>query len=51
MSFHGRFLKNALECVTQCILLPGVELNFEHVMLYYRKNIRLMMIQRKKRDI
>lgn len=48
MKASGRFLKNALECMTQCVLLPGVELHFEDVILFYSKNIGVIIRKRKR---
>lgn len=48
MKAPGRFLKNALECMTQCVLLPGVELHFEDVLFYYKKNIDFIIGKRVK---
>jgi len=47
MKAPARFLKNTLECVTQCILLPGVELHFEDVIRFYAKNLEVMIGKRK----
>jgi hypothetical protein len=49
MKAPGRFLKNALECMTQCVLLPGVELHFEEVILYYSKNLKVILGRRKRK--
>ena len=49
MKASGKFLKNALECMTQCVLLPGVELHFEDVIFFYSRNIGTM-IRKSKRD-
>ena len=48
MKASGRFLKNALECMTQCVLLPGVELHFEEVLRFYAKNIETIISKHKK---
>lgn len=47
MKASGKFLKNALEYVTQCVLLPGVELHFEDVLFFYSNNIGLIIRKRK----
>lgn len=33
-----KFLKEAIEYVTTCILLPGVQLNVEEVFTFYSKS-------------
>lgn len=48
MKASGKFLKNALECMTQCVLLPGVELRFEEVLFFYAKNIETIIGKRIK---
>lgn len=48
MKASGKFLKNALEYVTQCVLLPGVDLDFEHVLFFYRNNLGCIIKKRKK---
>ncbi len=47
MKIPGRFLKNALECMTQCVLLPGIELHFEDVIIFYTKNLESILTKRK----
>ncbi|WP_207491971.1 hypothetical protein [Aridibaculum aurantiacum] len=39
MKASGKLLKNALEYMTQCVLLPGVELNIEEVVTFYKRNL------------
>jgi len=46
MRLPEKFLKNALECMTQCVLLPGVELHLEDVITYYSKNLQLIVKKR-----
>jgi len=48
MKASGKFLKSALECTTQYVLLPGVELHFEEVILFYSKNIENMIGKRRR---
>ncbi|MCW3110116.1 MAG: hypothetical protein JWQ09_4622 [Segetibacter sp.] len=48
MKASGRFLKNALEYMTQCVLLPGIELHFEEVLRFYAKNIETIIGKHKK---
>ena len=48
MKASGRFLKNALEYMTQVVLLPGVELHFDEVLLFYAKNIETIIGKNKK---
>ena len=48
MKASGKFLKIALECVTQYVLLPGVQLHFEDVLFLYSKNIGLIIGKRKR---
>lgn len=43
MKSPGKFFKSALECVTQCVLLPGVELRFDEVFRFYAKNFESLM--------
>jgi hypothetical protein len=49
MRASKRFLRNAIECMTQCALLPGIELHFEEVLLFYKENIGALMGATKKR--
>lgn len=48
MKASGKFLKNAIECMTQCVLLPGVELHFDDVVCFYVKNIEVIFSKRTK---
>ena len=48
MRASGKFLKEALECMTHCVLLPGVELHFEDVIIFYTKNFESFLEKRKK---
>ncbi len=48
MRASGKFLRNALECMTQCVLLPGVELHFDEVLRYYAKNFETIISKRKR---
>lgn len=48
MKASGKLLKSALECVTQCVLLPGVELHFEEVLLFYATNIETIIGKHKR---
>ena len=35
--------------MTQCVLLPGVELRFDEVLLFYAKNIETIIGRHKRR--
>lgn len=48
MKASGRFLKNALEYVAQCVLLPGIELHFDEVFRFYAKNIETIIGKHRK---
>ncbi|MCW3112545.1 MAG: hypothetical protein JWR18_941 [Segetibacter sp.] len=48
MKASGKFLKTALECMTQCVLLPGVELHFEEVLRFYATNIETIIGKHKR---
>ncbi len=37
-----KIIKEALTCVTQCVLLPGVELNIDDVVVFYKKNFGIL---------
>lgn len=50
MRSSGKFLKNALECMTQIVLLPGVELHFEDLINYYSKNFGVIIKGRARRN-
>jgi hypothetical protein len=39
MKTSGRIFKQALEYMTQCVLLPGVELNLDDVVTFYKNNL------------
>lgn len=39
MKSSGKIIKEALEYMTQYMLLPGVELNIDNVMLFYKSNL------------
>ena len=39
MKASGKIIKEAIEYVTQCMLLPGVELNIDDVMSFYKSNL------------
>ncbi len=43
-----RFFKNALECMTQCVLFPGVELHFDQVMSFYVHNLETIISKRRR---
>lgn len=47
MKTSGKFFKNAIECISKCVLLPGVELDFEEVFIFYKKNIGAFIGKRK----
>ena len=38
MKARKKLFKNALQYVTQCILMPGVELDFDDVYNFYKGN-------------
>lgn len=42
MKKPGKIIKGTLEYITQCVLLPGVELNIDDVMSFYKKNLGVM---------
>lgn len=42
-------VRDTLETLTQCILLPGVELKFDDVMLYLNKRFGSVVIKKAKR--
>jgi hypothetical protein len=48
MKAPGKFLKNALECMTQCVLLPGIELRFEEIFMFYTKNVENIIGKRRR---
>lgn len=48
MKTSGRFIKSALEYVTQCFLLPGVALDIEQVFLFYAQNVESMLSKKKR---
>jgi hypothetical protein len=48
MKASGKFLKDALTCMTQCVLLPGVELHFEDVIIFYTRNLGSIIHKRKR---
>ncbi|MCW3078802.1 MAG: hypothetical protein JWR87_232 [Segetibacter sp.] len=48
MKASGKFLKNALECMTQFVLLPGVQFHFDDVVRFYSKNIETIIAKRRK---
>jgi hypothetical protein len=48
MKTSGKVLRCALEYMTQCILLPGVELHFDELLLFYAKNIQTIIVRRIK---
>lgn len=48
MKASGKFLKSALECMTQCVLLPGVELHFDDVLIFYASNIEAIIGKHKR---
>ncbi len=39
MKTKSKLLKDTLEYMTQCVLLPGVELNLDEVVIFYKRNI------------
>jgi len=39
MKTRGKIFRQALELVTQCMLMPGVELNIEEVVCFYKNNL------------
>ena len=47
MRASRKFLQNAIECMTQCVLLPGVELHFEEVVRFYVKNLETIISKNK----
>lgn len=48
MKASGKFLRTALEYMTQCVLLPGVELHFDEVILFYTRNLETIIGKRIK---
>jgi hypothetical protein len=40
-----RFMKHALEYMTQYVLLPGVEMHFDEVMVYYKTNFNKLSVR------
>lgn len=48
MKTSGKLLKNTLEYLTQCFLLPGVKLDIEQVFMFYSKNFESMLWRRKR---
>ena len=43
-----RFIQGTLEYMTQCVLFPGIELHFEDVILFYKKNLDDLLKHRRK---
>ena len=41
-------VRNTLETITQCVLLPGVEMKFEDVVTYLNQGLGGVILQRVK---
>lgn len=48
MKNQGKFIRTALEYITQCVLFPGVALPFENVIIFYKENLGAILKHRKK---
>jgi hypothetical protein len=45
MKRSGKFFKQAVEYMTQCVLLPGVELHLEDVVYFYKRNLDMIGVK------
>ena len=44
-----KIVRETLERLTQCVLLPGVELNFDDVVFYVKKNMQGSFVNKVKK--